>query len=440
MSAIYFAILTDAGQAKIANALALGVPLKITHMAVGDGNGQPVTPNAAQTALVRERRRAPINTLFQDPTNQSQLVAEQIIPENVGDWWIREAGIFSEDGTLIAIANTPDTYKPLLSSGAGRTQVIRIVLIVSDTSAVELKIDPAVVLATRQYCDDKMAAELAKLDNKQSVRVATTGAIALTATKTIDGVVLAVGDRVLVKDQADTKQNGIYLVAAQAWTRTTDADTGAKLSSGARVYVEEGAVNGAKAWYLATSGGITVGTTALSFKDEHPDATEAVKGKAQIATKAEVDAGTDDSKFVTALKLMNWVKQASESVLGMLKVATQAQTNAGAADDVAVTPKKLRAGFAASFATAGYLAFPTWMGGLIIQWGSITVLANSTATGSLPIAFPTAVFQGVCTYDNPVSSFYPTAAMNFPSLSTYQIGVKSSAGTSFIMRYIAIGY
>ncbi|EQB2599509.1 phage tail protein [Aeromonas salmonicida] len=158
MSAIYFAILTDAGQAKMANALALGVPLKITHMAVGDGNGQPVTPNAAQTALVRERRRAPINTLFQDPTNQSQLVAEQIIPENVGDWWIREAGIFSEDGTLIAIANTPDTYKPLLSSGAGRTQVIRIVLIVSDTSAVELKIDPAVVLATRKYVDDLMAA------------------------------------------------------------------------------------------------------------------------------------------------------------------------------------------------------------------------------------------------------------------------------------------
>ncbi|WP_256351286.1 phage tail protein [Aeromonas sp. sif0611] len=169
-------------------------------------------------------------------------------------------------------------------------------------------------------------------------------------------------------------------------------------------------------------------------------ASEGVKGKAQIATQAEVDAGTDDSKFVTALKLMNWVKQAGESVLGMLKVATQAQTNAGAADDVAVTPKKLRAGFAASFATAGYLAFPTWMGGLIIQWGSIFVTANSTATGSLPIAFPTAVFQGVCTYDSPVGSIYPTSAMNFPSLSTYQIGVKSAAGTNFIMRYIAIGY
>lgn len=168
MSAIYFAIPTDAGQAKIANAIALGIPLKITHMAVGDGNGQPVTPNAAQTALIRERRRAPINTLFQDPLNQSQIVAEQIIPENVGDWWIRELGIFSEDGTLVAVANCPDTYKPLLTSGAGRTQVIRMVLIVSDTSAVELKIDPAVVLATRKYVDDVMKAHKESSDHPEA--------------------------------------------------------------------------------------------------------------------------------------------------------------------------------------------------------------------------------------------------------------------------------
>lgn len=170
MSAIYFAIPTDAGQAKMANAIALGIPLKITHMAVGDGNGQPVTPNAAQTALVREKRRAPLNTLFQDPLNQAQLVAEQIIPEDVGDWWIREVGIFSEDGTLIAVANCPDTYKPQLSSGAGRTQVIRLVLVVSDTSAVELKIDPSVVLATRRYVDDVMAAHKLSRDHPNGTK------------------------------------------------------------------------------------------------------------------------------------------------------------------------------------------------------------------------------------------------------------------------------
>ena len=154
MSANYFAIPTNVGQAKIANAIALGVPLKITAMGVGDGGGQPVTPDPAMTALPGEQRRAPINTLFQDPLNPSQLVAEQILPEDVGGWWVRCVGLYDETGTLIAIANAPDTYKPLLTSGSGRTQTIRIVLIVSNTSAVEVKIDPAVVLATRKYVDE----------------------------------------------------------------------------------------------------------------------------------------------------------------------------------------------------------------------------------------------------------------------------------------------
>lgn len=294
MSAIYFAILTAAGQAKLANAIALGVPLKITHMAVGDGNGQPVTPNAAQTALVRERRRAPINTLFQDPTNQSQLVAEQIIPENVGDWWIREGGIFSEDGTLIAIANTPDTYKPLLSSGAGRTQVIRIVLIVSDTSAVELKIDPAVVLATRKYADDLLTA------HKQS--------------------------------------------------------------------------------------------------REHPDASETAKGFTRYASQVEVNetvtANQKADAVVTVKTLWGWVKQASETVLGMLKVASQSQTDNGTADDVAVTPRKLRSGFASLMSQNGYIALPTWMGGLIIQWGRTPdSIANADIVVTLPTTFPREVYS-----------------------------------------------
>ncbi|MGL6351956.1 MAG: phage tail protein [Aeromonas sp.] len=165
MSAIYSAILTTVGQAKLANAIALGIPLPITQMGVGDGNGQPVTPNPAMTALVKERRRANINTLFQDPISQSQIVAEQVIPEDVGDWWIREIGLYDNTGALIAVANCPDTYKPLLTSGAGRTQIIRMVLIVSDTSAVELKIDPAVVLATRKYVDDVMNAHTQSRDH-----------------------------------------------------------------------------------------------------------------------------------------------------------------------------------------------------------------------------------------------------------------------------------
>ncbi|MBL0609576.1 phage tail protein [Aeromonas jandaei] len=172
MSAIYFAIPTHVGQAKISNALALGVPLKITHMAVGDGNGQPVTPDPAQTKLVRERRRAPLNALFQDPLNPAQLVAQQIIPENEGGWWIHEIGLFDESGTMIAIANAPPTYKPQMSEGSGRTQGINVVLIVSDTSAVELKIDPSVVLATRKYADDVMKAHKESRDHPDASETA----------------------------------------------------------------------------------------------------------------------------------------------------------------------------------------------------------------------------------------------------------------------------
>ncbi|HHL2458628.1 TPA: phage tail protein [Yersinia enterocolitica] len=156
MTARFFALLTNIGAAKLANATALGTRLEITQMAVGDGAGTLPTPNPAQTQLVNEQRRAALNTLSVDPINTSQIIAEQVIPEAEGGWWIREIGLLDKDGDLVAIANCAETYKPLMQEGSGRTQTIRIILIVSSTAAVTLKIDPAVVLATRKYVDDKV--------------------------------------------------------------------------------------------------------------------------------------------------------------------------------------------------------------------------------------------------------------------------------------------
>ncbi|MGP4705926.1 phage tail-collar fiber domain-containing protein [Escherichia coli] len=155
MSTKFYTLLTDIGAAKLASAAALGVPLKITHMAVGDGGGVLPTPDAKQTALVNEKRRAALNMLYIDPQNRSQIIAEQVIPENEGGWWIREVGLFDESGALIAVGNCPESYKPQLAEGSGRTQTVRIVLITSSTDNITLKIDPAVVLATRKYVDDK---------------------------------------------------------------------------------------------------------------------------------------------------------------------------------------------------------------------------------------------------------------------------------------------
>ncbi|CNK28848.1 Tail fiber [Yersinia aldovae] len=165
MTAKYFALLTNLGAAKLANAAALGTPLQITHMAVGDGGGILPTPNPAQTQLIGEKRRAALNSLSIDEANGSQIIAEQVIPETDGGWWIREVGLFDKDGILIAIANCPDTYKPQLQEGSGRTQTVRMVLIVSSTEAVTLKIDPSVVLATRKYVDDNAIEVKAYADN-----------------------------------------------------------------------------------------------------------------------------------------------------------------------------------------------------------------------------------------------------------------------------------
>ncbi|AST78229.1 TPA: phage tail protein [Citrobacter farmeri] len=172
MSAKFYTLLTDIGAAKLASAAALGVPLKITQMAVGDGGGVLPTPSAQQTALVAEKRRAALNMLYIDPQNSSQIIAEQVIPETEGGWWIREVGLFDDTGALIAVGNCPESYKPQLAEGSGRTQTVRMVLITSSTDNITLKVDPAVVLATRKYVDDKVLELKVYVDDLMAKHVA----------------------------------------------------------------------------------------------------------------------------------------------------------------------------------------------------------------------------------------------------------------------------
>ncbi|EPS7970948.1 phage tail protein [Morganella morganii] len=151
MTAKYFAILTNYGAAQLANAVALGTQMNISAMAVGDGGGTLPVPDPAQTKLIRETRRAAVNQVSIDEKNPNFIIAEQVIPENEGGWWIREIGLFDDKGGLIAVGNAPETYKPNLQEGSGRTQIIQLVLMVSSTQAITLKVDPSVVLATREY-------------------------------------------------------------------------------------------------------------------------------------------------------------------------------------------------------------------------------------------------------------------------------------------------
>ena len=161
-------------------------------------------------------------------------------------------------------------------------------------------------------------------------------------------------------------------------------------------------------------------------------ASEAVAGRAEIATQTETNTGNDDLRFVTPKKLKNWVKQATESVLGMLKVATQAQTNAGDSDTVVVTPKKLRWGFSILLDDNGYIAFPSWLGGLIIQWGN-----SLSGTYSFPVAFLVRGFVGVMA--DAVINNQTTSGFSVDSVTQYTI--NSSASSSSSLNYwIALGH
>ncbi|SDE45684.1 phage tail protein [Rhodospira trueperi] len=151
MSSEYCVLLTATGQAKIANALALGTVVEVTHMAVGDGGGAPITPAETMTALVGETYRAAIETLEVDPDNPAWMRAQMIIPTDTGGWWVREVGLFDAVGDLIAVANYPASYKPVLADGATRDMAIKLVLEVSSTSAITLIADTSVIVATRPW-------------------------------------------------------------------------------------------------------------------------------------------------------------------------------------------------------------------------------------------------------------------------------------------------
>ena len=360
MAQDYYTILTDAGLAYEAAQKAQNKPITLVAMAIGDGGGAAYNPDPAATALRREVHRQPINSLLQDANNPTWLVAEAWLADEVGGWTIREVGIYTDTGVLYAIAKYPESIKPMLASGSGKQFYVRTIFQTSNVASVVLQVDNSVVMATRAFVVEHVRDELAKLDSKQSVRVATTANIALTGLQTIDGVALAIGDRVLVKEQAAGKDNGIYVAAGGVWARAADADTAAKLTPELCVGVEQGTVNGDSLWMLTTDAPITVGATALVFE---------VSGGRPLATKA-------------------WIQslRATESQAGIARSATQAATDAGDSDQEFITPAKFKAAFKGALANPGWRSLPS---GEIEQWGTTNLgpvgAYNIVDIGSTPI-------------------------------------------------------
>ncbi|EPA9677198.1 tail fiber protein [Escherichia coli] len=150
-------VITDTGAKKLAQAAAPdGKPVRLTHMAVGDGGGTLPTPDSKQTRLVHEVWRHTVNRVFLDATHQNRIIAELVIPPETGGFWIREIGVFDEHGDLIAVGNTAESYKPTVAEGSGRAQTFRTILTVSSTATVALTVDNTMVMATVDYVDDKL--------------------------------------------------------------------------------------------------------------------------------------------------------------------------------------------------------------------------------------------------------------------------------------------
>ncbi|ESK03941.1 phage tail protein [Escherichia coli] len=442
MTVKYYAILTNQGAARLANATMLGSKLNLTQMAVGDANGVLPTPDPAQTKLINQKRIAPLNLLSVDPNNQSQIIAEQIIPENEGGFWIREIGLYDDEGVLIAVANCPETYKPQLQEGSGRTQTIRMILVVTNTEAITLKIDPSVVLATRKYVDDKISeheqsrrhpdasltakgfTQLSSAINSESETLAATPKAVKAAYDLADGKYTA--------QNATTTQKGIVQLSSA--TNST-SETLAATPKAVKAVMDETskkaplnspaltgtpttptAPQGTNSTQIASTAFVMAAIAALV--DSSPDAlntlnelaaalgndpnfattmTNALAGKqpkdATLTALAELATSADKLPYFTgadraALTALTSVgrailgKTSTQGVLDYLGLGEAAKRDVGTGDNQIPD----MGSFMLSVSSVGYQKLPS---GLILQWGSIgtTDIPKDLVT-HFPIAFP----------------------------------------------------
>lgn len=361
-----YSLPTNIGAAKLAYALANNLTVQISHMAIGDGGGAVVNPTAPATKLTREVHRAQLNQLYQHPQNPNWLVAELVIPAEVGGWTIREIGLYDVAGDLIFIGNHAEQYKPVQNQGSDETKTIRMVILVSSVAAVTLRTDPTTVMATIKFVNDSIAA-----------------------------------------------------AATEATQAEAEAGTdGTRKMTPRRVW-------------------------------------QAIK--ARFSTQAQAEAGTDNETAMTPLRvaqaLAKTVIQATETVIGTAKVATQAQTDAGTDDATMVTPKKLRMGFSISLGRVGFIAFPTWLGGFILQWGTLTLgtVATTPVDTVFPVAFPNKCLSvvasiGVSHPDYDSHPYYRndkqsvSIGVAYPTGFEGQAFMETNSGDSRHVQWIAVGY
>ncbi|HCO8938280.1 TPA: tail fiber protein [Escherichia coli] len=333
MSTKFRTVITTAGAAKLAAATAPGGrKVNITTMAVGDGGGKLPVPDAGQTGLIHEVWRHALNKISQDKRNSNYIIAELVIPPEVGGFWMRELGLYDDAGTLIAVANMAESYKPALAEGSGRSQTCRMVIIVSSVTSVELTIDTTTVMATQDYVDDKIA------EHEQSRRhpdasLTAKGFTQLSSATNSTSETLAATPKA-VKAAYDLA-NGKYT----AQDATTARKGLVQLSS---------ATNSTSETLAATPKAVKAAYDLANGKYTAQDATTARKGLVQLSSATNSDSETlaaTPKAVKTAYDLANGKYTAQDATTARKGLVQLSSATNSDSETLAATPKAVKSAY-----------------------------------------------------------------------------------------------
>ncbi|ELY0355069.1 tail fiber protein [Escherichia coli] len=350
-------LITDIGLAKLAATTAPGGrPVRLTHMAVGDGNGELRQPQKNQTSLYNEVWRQSVNRVFTDPENPNRLIAELVIPPETGGFWVREIGVFDDTGTMIAVGNTAESYKPTREEGSGRAQIFRAVITVTSDAVVELVMDTTTILPTTDYIDEKIA-EHARSRNHPDATLTEKGFTQLSSDTNSNSETLAATPRA-VKAAYDLAARKAPASHTHPWNQITGVPS-ASLTAKGTVQLSS-ATNSESETEAATPKAVKALHDMLTSKYTGQDATTGRKGIVQLssatnsnsetlaATPRAVKAAYDlAASKASASHTHPWnqitgVPSASLTAKGIVQLSSATNSNS---ETLAATPRAVKAAY-----------------------------------------------------------------------------------------------
>ncbi len=413
-------VITDTGAKKLAQAAAPdGKPVRLTHMAVGDGGGTLPTPDSKQTRLVHEVWRHTVNRVILDATHQNRIIAELLIPPETGGFWIREIGVFDENGDLIAVGNTAESYKPIVAEGSGRAQTFRTILTVSSTATVALTVNNTMVMATVDYVDDKLKEHEqsrrhpdASLTAKGFVQLSSaTNSVSETQAATPKAVKAAydlANGKYTAQDASTTRKGLVQLSSATNSTSETQAATPKAVKA---------AYDLANGKYTAQDASTTrKGLVQLSSATNSTSETQAATPK---AVKAAYDLA--NGKYTA--------QDASTTRKGLVQLSSATNSTS---ETQAATPKAVKAAY--DLANAKYTA----QDATTAQKG-IVQLSSATNSTSETLAATSKAVKAVMDETNKKAPLNSPALTGTPTTPTARQGTNNTqiASTAFVMAAIA---